>query len=253
MKSIGIREEIEQELEKSLSQEIEDRVLLYRDELKLMTAQQEGSLRSPKEIEHTLKEKREQIKKELMCPEDRKRIDHGFQIILERLSSKETLSELKNSTTVGDLTQIPEDTEVQDLLGLSNETCNAFYTIGLDVMKEGIEVDDVESPLSVFLYLTQLNRYFYEPHLLLGYCYMYKGEYSKALNAFWNASSLDPESLEPFYRSAECYIALNLIDKAKEVLTIMKEELTDSPDYPKYQKGINQLINSLESENRSRK
>lgn len=228
-----IREEIEQSLEAALASEIKNRVEEYQGEIEMKTAKL-GGLHSPQKIKQLLKTKTEQVKKELMRPQDRDRIERGFQIILNRLDNlpnrKLIQQELEKAQTKFDPNHMSEDVELQEQLGLSNDAYNAFYSISLNEMHEGGVAGDLEKPLCVFLYLTQLNRRFFEPHLFLGICYQANKEYHSALNAYWNASTLAPSKLEPFLRSAECYLAIGEKDKAKEVLEIAEKMLVQNQD-----------------------
>lgn len=239
------REEIEQNLEASLAVEIKHQVEIYQDLIEIREMKLGANVHAPQERKNMLKRKEEQIKKELMRPQDRDRIEQGFQIILSRLDAlpnKQRIEqELEAAKTKFDLNHIDKDAELQEVLGLSNDTYNAFYDISIKVLQEEGKIDDLEKPLCAFLYLTQLNKRYYEPYLYLGYCYQAKKEYDMALNAYWNASTLAPKNLEPYIRSAECYLATHQIDRANELLKIMEIELVQSPDFPAYQEWISRL------------
>lgn len=215
------KQQIIEELEKSLAAEIEAKVQHYRDELEVQASQM-GGMHPPQEMALLLQKKREQVKQEMIRPQDLDRVERGFQIIMEKVAALPE-KELIHKELEAAAANSGEGGELQEKLGLSRATYNTFYSIGLKLWNEGA----AEDSLCVFLYLTQLNRLIFEPQLLLGFACQAVKEYELALGAFWNASTLDPKHPEPFFRSAECYSALGEKEKANEILEIIEKEMTD--------------------------
>lgn len=115
---MATKEEIESDLEKSLNSDIEARVTQYRDELELQASRMRGLGHSPKEIDNLVEKKREEIKKELMRPQDRDRIRQGYSILMERLAvqpgGEAIIHEIQEAGSKVDPQKMTDDIELQD-------------------------------------------------------------------------------------------------------------------------------------------
>ncbi len=238
---MNYREQIEQKLEDDLDPLIQKAVSEYKDEM--MLQMQKGGYFNAEALNIRVETARKEIKERLMRPQERDRIERGFQILMEKSENmpegkriKEEMKRAKEKLPQI-MPQIGGETEVQELLGISNETLTVFYTISCNLH----ESKNFEEAAAALMYLTNLNTRLFEPHLLLGYVLQSLEEYESALQSFYTASTLEPYHPEPYFRMAECYLSLGEKDKADELFTVMERELSNRDNFNPYREKIKKL------------
>lgn len=243
---MGHIEEIEKQLEVELKPEIDAAVAVFQSEIE-MNAKKSGMHLSHQEIEARLYVKREEVKQRIMCPQDRARIQKGFRILMREIQAlpecSQIIYELDSAAQKYDSIkdQIGGETEIQDLLGISQKTYNIFHSIAYALFEEGYEEKNLEAPASILVYLTNLNRCVFESQLLLGYTLMLLGEYESSIISFDSASKLKPEDPEPYLRKGMCYMAIGNHVKADDTFNFLEQVLADSSELPAYREMIHSL------------
>lgn len=229
---MGTREEIEAKLEEELAPQIKEAVERFRGDLELQAMKMGPLGRSKAEIDALVRKKEEEIKRELMRPQDRDNIERGFGLLMEKVDAMPErqrvhaeLGEAANRyESIKD--KIGTGPSVQELLGISKETYDLFYSIAFKQFSDGYDAKEpLKDVVSMLMYLTSLNEYIFEPHLLLGYTHQTLDNYEEAMRAYADAASLKPKEFEPRIRPVECLIALNRKEEAREELERLEKEL----------------------------
>lgn len=96
-----------------------------------------------------------------------------------------------------------EGETIADLLGISFNTCKAFYEIGLMLFKE----QQYEDASCVFYFLSLLQPYSYETWVSLGLCHQKLKDWFFAAYCFALANVMNPFKIDPYIYGAECYVS----------------------------------------------
>lgn len=99
-----------------------------------------------------------------------------------------------------------------DLNGISDEQCEALYTLGYSLYERG----KYSEALKVLGYLVTMNHLEHRYLLALGATAQALHKYEDALKQYMAAAMLDPLEPAPMLHSAHCLLALGHHDKAIE-------------------------------------
>jgi tetratricopeptide (TPR) repeat protein len=111
----------------------------------------------------------------------------------------------------------------QQLLGLSNQSVDNIFLYAMQLNQE----KDYLKSKKLFLLLSELNPYLFEPWIYLGICQMQLQNIHEALYAFSMASLLKFDHFLPHLYSAQCYAITNQIELAKKTLELALKFATD--------------------------
>jgi tetratricopeptide (TPR) repeat protein len=104
----------------------------------------------------------------------------------------------------------------------------------------------MEEALSVFVLLTTINNFVFEPWLGLGSCWLTKQRHTEALHAFTMASLLNYNHPAPHIYAAECYLGLNNNKLAQETLELALK-LMDKTQQTEFKSHIDYIKNKLKN------
>lgn len=93
---------------------------------------------------------------------------------------------------------------IADLHGISDDECEALYTLGYGLYEKGRYPD----ALKVLGYLVSLNHSEHRYLVALGACAQAMGKHPDALQQYMAATLLDPLDPVPVYYSAQCLLDL---------------------------------------------
>jgi len=210
---------------------------------------QKGGIQQPDSvIKDRAKKECEELQKFLLGEEEMDRIEKGFELVLKGLEKlPNRVAVLEDIKKAGSrLMEEPEESEelvlpvyetLQQMFGLSEETYDSIYSIASDFFNAG----QMEEALNIFLLLTNLNNFVFEPWLGLGSCWQYNKRFPEALQAFSMASLLDFQNPLPHLLSAQVYLQIENKELAKGTLELalakmnqnQKKELNSHIQYVK--------------------
>lgn len=211
---------------------------------------QKGGIPQPDSlIKDRAKKASEELQKFLISEEEMTRIEKGFELVLKELGRlPNKVAVLEDIKKAGDrLLEVPDESEeldlpvyetLQEMFGLSEETYSTMYKIG----SEFFNAKKMEEALNVFVLLTNLNNFVFEPWLGLGSCWQLNKRYPEALQAFSMASLLNFQHPGPHVFSAQVYLQLDNKKLAKETLDLAiskmdKEQRKDFRSHIEYVKN----------------
>lgn len=199
----------------------------YEDAARDQTLQKGSIPKKESSIKEEAIKKSDALQQFLLGEEELTRIEKGFELVLKELHKFPNKSAvLEDIMKAGErLLEEPKEPEVynlpvyetlQEMFGLTKETYDTMYKIGADFFNE----EKMEEACNVFIVLTNLNNFVFEPWLGLGSCWQIKERYPEALQAFSMASLLDFQNPAPHLYSAQVYLQLGSDRLARETLDL---------------------------------
>lgn len=215
--------QLQDQINELLEPIIKEKLDTYRGELEIQDHKPGSIPRSIDEKRRLLEEKERVIRNGLIRKDIEEACTRGWQILLEKIEElpdfatiKENLSHLNDISKVKFKEEIEKDQNfsMQKAIGISNETYQSFYKIGLELFNQ----QEIDPALSVFLLLTRLNAHYVDPWLGLGYCYQQLSKYQEAIECYEEAIKLEPNYSKPYLGMAECHFAMGQMKETKEIL-----------------------------------
>jgi len=140
-----------------------------------------------------------------------------------------------------DLSSISEETSMQELLGITDETCEAFEEVG----KKRFHTEEYLTAVSYFFLLTLFKPDTLNYWKRLGICYHGAEYYEEALIAYENVVMIDPEEISTLLFLADCCIHLNEFEKAGGYLQNATQEIeakTESEEIIAYSQMLKKAL-----------
>ena len=175
--------------------------------------------------------KKAELKELLKLDQFKAKLDHGSSIILSKLridlepkdygAVQENLKEALINSKKDNL-KIDENSVMQEVLGISDETMKHYYHIGFKLFEE----KNFENASAVFLFIASLNPFIYDYWNAYATSEMYLKHWEIAIKTYELLVELDPEKSQPHLLCAQCHLFLKdkinasaEIEKARDLLS----------------------------------
>lgn len=241
---IEVVEKFIEPMMQKISQHIEDRLRMEQNKTG-------GIPKSDALLKQEVEQATEAVKQWVLNIEDVERMEEGIKTLMEKLdrvpNKQEILENLKqvesrlSSRSYEDEEELEVYETFQEMWGVSKETFNSWYAVGKLLFEE----KEIEKARNIFLFLSFLNTYVFEPWLALGICCQLQHQVVKALSAYTTASLIDFTHPEPHLNSATCYLSLDK-ELAQATLDLALAQMTEEQN-ALYQPQIQSIQHALKA------
>ena len=116
---------------------------------------------------------------------------------------------------------------LKDVHGYTDEEFDALYTLAYNLYNQG-KYGDALNAFGFLLMHDQLERKYYKA---FGSCQQMLRRYPEAIRNYSAAAMLDPMDPEPTFHTAECLVAMNMPDDARDALKFVVDITEGEPKY----------------------
>ena len=116
---------------------------------------------------------------------------------------------------------------LKDIHGYTDEEFDALYTLAYNLYNQG-KYGEALNAFGFLLMHDQLERKYYKA---FGSCQQMLRRYPEAIRNYSAAAMLDPMDPEPTFHTAECLVAMNMPDDARDALKFVVAITEGEPKY----------------------
>lgn len=134
------------------------------------------------------------------------------------------------------------ETTIKAELGLNDEQMEGMYAVAYNLYRSG----KYEDARTCFAYLALFDPLQYRYAFGIASCLKLEGAYEMAAAQYALASGLDQAQPAPFLHMAECMLAVDEADSAKDALKIALEVAGDKPEYANLRDRASVILENIE-------
>jgi len=131
--------------------------------------------------------------------------------------------------------------------GYTDEEFDALYALGYNFYNQGKFAEALQA-FGFLLMHDQMERKYYKA---FASCQQMLKRYEEAVRNYSMASILDMTDPEPTFHTAECMVALNMPEEAKQALGFVIKDTEGRPEYAAMAERAKAMIQVLEQRGRS--
>lgn len=133
---------------------------------------------------------------------------------------------------------------LKDLFQYSNNELEAAYTLGYSLYQQ----EHYDEALRIFAFLVTNDHLNREYLMAFASCSQMLKKYQEAIEIYTMASIMDMSDPLPTFRTAECMIAVGMIDEAQEALNFVIEQ-SKSPELMPLRQRAEAILKLLHQDN----
>ena len=136
---------------------------------------------------------------------------------------------------------------LKDVYDYTDEEFDALYALGYNLYNQG-KFSEALTAFGFLLMHDQFERKYYKA---FGSCQQMLKRYEEAVRNYSMASILDMTDPEPTFHTAECLVALNMPEDAKQALGFVLKDTEGRPEYAAMHERAKAMIEVLSKGKRS--